>query len=143
MKRSMSGDLHRLTNTMSPFNPVETWNMSSLVKFPMSRRQSIFLPRTNVVKLLSAIQSGPLFQSFGPPTLIVIGIRFFPLALDIYGGLGPSASKALAPISDQIAKIKGTCPSNEQYRIMLSLSSLVTQKTALAINRRQLDLSYT
>ena len=71
------------------------------------------------------------------------GIRFLPLALDIYGGLGPSASKALAPIADQIAKIKGTCPSNEQYRIMLSLSSLVTQKTALAINRRQLDLFYT
>ena len=72
MKRPMSGDLHRLTYPMSPLNPVETWDMSSLVKFPMSRRQPIILPRTNVVKLLRAIQSGPLFQSFGPPTLIVI-----------------------------------------------------------------------
>ena len=71
-----------------------------------------------------------------------MALPFFSLILDIYGGLGPSVSKTLTPIADQIAKIKITCPSNEQYRIVLSLSSLVTQKTALAINRRQLDLSY-
>ena len=67
------------------------------------------------------------------------GIRFAPLAMDIYGAIGPNAYQALSPITDQIAKLKGTNPDTEKYRLMLSLSSLVTQKTALAFNRRQLD----
>ena len=38
------------------------------------------------------------------------GIRFAPLAMDIYGALGPNASHALSPLADQIAKLKGTYP---------------------------------
>ena len=38
------------------------------------------------------------------------GIRFAPLAMDIYGALGQNASQPLSPLADQFAKLKGTYP---------------------------------
>lgn len=65
-------------------------------------------------------------------------IDFHPMAFDVYGSVGPGTQTALHRISEYKASRKGTSLTAECHRLQLILSSLVQQRTAMAINRRKL-----
>lgn len=64
---------------------------------------------------------------------------FYLISFDIYGPIGPGAERGLQRIANFMSFRRGTCPLKERTRLLTVLSSLVLQRTALAINRRKLD----
>ncbi len=62
-----------------------------------------------------------------------------PIGIDVHGAIGTHA-KSLAIISKFIANRKGTSPEHEMDQLVTRLVSYTLQSTALAVNRRRLDL---
>ena len=69
-----------------------------------------------------------------------LGMDFHPMAIDIYGSIGPGFAKGMDLIANYISSKRGTCPSTERRGLVTQLSSLVLQRTAVSVNRRRLHL---
>ncbi len=63
-----------------------------------------------------------------------------PIGIDVHGAIGARAKKSLAIVSKFIAKRKGTSPEHEMDQLVTHLVSCTLHSTALAVNRRRLDL---
>lgn len=68
-------------------------------------------------------------------------VVFHPMAMDVYGSLGPGTEKGLLKIAEVIADRKGTTPRHELTVLKLKVSSHVTRMTALALNRRKIGFT--
>ena len=68
-----------------------------------------------------------------------LDIALHPMAIDVYGSVGPGFETGLKLLSEYISAMKGTCPISERRHILTQLSSLVQQRTAVSINRRRLN----
>ena len=65
-------------------------------------------------------------------------IDFHPMAIDVYGSTG--FERGLQSIAAYIATKRGTCPISERRKILTQITSLVLQRTAVAISRRRLNM---
>ncbi len=67
-------------------------------------------------------------------------IEFHPLAMDLYGCIGPTFDPGLHSVISLIAQRRGTSPITERSNLLTKMMSRALQLTAVAINRRRLDL---
>ncbi len=63
-------------------------------------------------------------------------MAFVPMALDVYGTIGPSTRRALQSFAQVIAVKRGTNVHGELKDIITTLCSRALQTTAVAINIR-------
>ena len=68
-----------------------------------------------------------------------LNLDFHPMAIDIYGSIGPGFGHGVDCLVTYISHKRGSCPSSERRSVILQLSSLVQQRTAVSINRRRLN----
>ena len=67
-----------------------------------------------------------------------LDIELFPMAMDTYGASGPGFNEGIQRISTYVSTKRGSCPATERRKIVTGVSSVVLQRTAVAINRRRL-----